>query len=282
MRASIADFDEWSYQREHPLVDMSPALIVEKYAAGTTQSLDTCGAYTSMGYTLLGLLLINVSGSDQWSDYDQNVWRKQFPDIDFGVLGPCRNYTDLSGKQNGYNFLDFSCTAGYSCGNLVARPITVAAFVKDLFEGKLLKKESLQEMMRYRKLGEGCDSGRAWGQGAPYGLGVMGNPVSFTADRLKTRIPGHRGSTYGYVSLAAYDTEAKASISVAAGSMVNGAKLELWKDVHKAFLDRWPLREKDEDLVAERAIASLEDDAELAALQESDELANELVDELVA
>merc|ERR1711988_1483705 len=101
---------------------------MRKGGMDNSHPLDSCGLYSSLSYTLLGLVL-NGQANQAWDEYDQNVWRDLFPKIRFGVHGTCSTYTEVPGDCSEcypHSALDMSCTAGYSCGNLIGPPEEVA------------------------------------------------------------------------------------------------------------------------------------------------------------
>jgi len=245
MRGSIADYDEFGYQHLHPAEDLGPSTSAQMFGTSINGlPLGTCGVYSSMSYVLIGLMLIGIEGV-AWDKYDQNVWKEHFPRIKFSQHGTCGQYTDVDGHcgqcsraNPPVDVLDWSCTNGFTCGNLVGPPEEVSRFVWALFRGKLLKKETVAQMQTYTPLGvQGATRNQTcggWCSGCLYGLGLQApaNSVDVPGQPVEN-FPGHAGQTYGYTSISAFDHWHGAAYvaGVAADEMGAGA---VWKSLRNA------------------------------------------------
>lgn len=205
MRSAIQDYDEVGTQQAHPLRDIGPFESIQTFGQSLQFEPGTCGVYSSMNYVLLGIVLLELSGQQPWDVYNQNVWGESFKDIRFAKRGPCSRYTDVDGQsiELGRNVSNVSCTNGFTCGNLIARPADVAHFLWQLFSGKLLNSSSLAEMTTFQPLGaQGATGGTqctSWCEGCLYGLGVQA--PSDDAIGIWGPVedwPGHSGATYGF------------------------------------------------------------------------------------
>lgn len=240
MRGAIADYDELEYQAQHPSEDIGPGRSTELFGKAVPNlSPGTCGVYSSMSFVILGLILVQESGADEWYSYNQNVWSNLLPDIRFGTRGPCSAYTRIQGHcqdcdTKGLNPRNMSCTGGFSCGNMIARPRDAAAFMYSLFRGKLLKLSTVSNMTEYDALGDpGATNGTkcfSWNQGALYGLGVQA-PAYGTTSNPATATPGHAGVTYGFMSVNAFDRVHDLAISATAANDVR-SPIDIYLDAH--------------------------------------------------
>lgn len=255
MRASFKDYDEIGYQVKHPLHDLGPTETISRFGVGKMHKdwpVGSCGSYSSLGYVLVGLILLGVEGT-AWDVYDQNVWREFFPKIGFGIHGTCASYTDIPGdcdlcRKLGKEAKDMSCSGGFTCGNMIAPTEEVARFVRALFSGELLGPNTTQEMLDFKRLGPEGATGKvkpsvckSFDSGAFYGLGVEG---------WKTpHMPGHEGVTYGFTSMSKYDMSRKASYVAAIATSNKGMDImvaDAWRALHDNLL---PPREVEDLMV---------------------------------
>merc|ERR1712216_1064007 len=134
-----------------------------------------CGAYSSVGYILLGYLLyqelVMPLGEDlSWQDYNQTSVipasvADQFSTTLFMMEGHCSLYTDR-GVVTQYaidrNFdgvfvptSSWSCLNGWTCGNLAISPTEAARFFWMLLHGnssQLLSNTTLRdEMLKFKQ-----------------------------------------------------------------------------------------------------------------------------------
>jgi len=242
MRSGVDDYDAngevYSWQEKNPDDDLSPSRTVKGWGHmynGVKPG--TCGVYSSMGFVLLGMLLMGQSGVLEWDQYDQNVWRHHFPDIEFATRGHCSKYTDVAGKCKickPHGVLDVSCTNGFTCGNMVAYPRDAARFLWMLLNGKLLKRETVQEMLKFQPLGQkGATRGTVCSSfGMNYGLGMQAPADgASTGGEPPEMFPGHAGLTWGYSTINAYDVKRKAVY--AAGIATSDVTAQaVWFDLH--------------------------------------------------
>lgn len=238
MRGNIEDYDEIGYQRKYPTEDLGPADTVKLFGAGKMSEdrpLGSCGVYSSMSYVLLGLVLNGHNGTS-WDEYDQNVWKEYFPNVRFGVRGPCSTYTDVHGECAAclpHTPASMSCTSGYTCGNLIAPVEEVARFAHGVFSGALLGSKTTADMIKGTPLGNpGAWPGvtcRTFDSGDLYGLGVE--------NHRDPRFPGHEGVTYGFTSLTKYDRLLKGAWVAAIATSnegMDGKASSAWRDLYQS------------------------------------------------
>eukprot|EP00756_Hemistasia_phaeocysticola_P001805 Hpha_TRINITY_DN11252_c0_g1::TRINITY_DN11252_c0_g1_i1::g.167383::m.167383 len=195
----------------------------------------TCRAYSSTGYVLLGLLLTEHSGQDDWtkvktSDFFHPAVRARFADkVHFFTDEPLDKWLTVPGlsftwdtstgnwtpgptysvaKQN-------SSIVGFTCANSVTNPTGMAEFYHALLHDQtVLQPSTMKEMLSFEILSEG------WGKGMiAYGLGMMQGSLN-----LRDPVPkgfggwgsylGHGGMVFGFVSQQSYYWGINASISV--------------------------------------------------------------------
>jgi CubicO group peptidase (beta-lactamase class C family) len=74
MRGGLKDYDDNSYAAwtwSHPTADWSPFDILHTLDKTFACPPGSCGVYSSAGYDILGLALVQASGLTHWEDYDQ-------------------------------------------------------------------------------------------------------------------------------------------------------------------------------------------------------------------
>ena len=188
--------------------------------------------YSSINYLLLGLMLQELHSVAAWEDYDQlsivhATRRKLYNETVFPKLGRCRSYpvTHQYAKNTRYppgarhpdepaeavvfyDMLDYSCTNGWTMGNVAASAKDLAMFFRDVYgvptsrHMALLKKESVDEMLRWNNLTNDWTEGYA-ALGVYYGLATFrcGEFASIvvpgTGDPSSAVYYGHPGADWG-------------------------------------------------------------------------------------
>jgi CubicO group peptidase (beta-lactamase class C family) len=242
MRSGLPDYPDKAlefYTVHHPNGDIDPYQMIKTVRGrGLLFQPDQGGAYSSVGYELLGLVLAQHANPDQpsWLSYDQSsvlpLSLRAKSTALFPLRGPCSKYADKGmvhqyapkiekGSFQSYavtGFRDFfsdSCLNGWTCGNIAARPLDIASFFFHLLHkgpentAPIVSKESLAAMLDFKPFtGE-------FAKGLEYGLGLMAlggreNPYSMI---------GHAGEDWGSSApTAIYDEEHHYGIAAAVNS----------------------------------------------------------------
>ena len=180
----------WSRMRE----DLPPAKLLEAYVAHLPLDFKPGSKYqyTNTGYILLGMLIEKVSGQT-YADFLRSRFFEPLglKQIRYGsetelIPGMVPGYTK-GPKPAPYR----STTQTFASGGLVSNADDVARWLQLLYEGKVLKPESLTRMMAPTKLKNG--------QEVAYGFGVGFRTFE------NTRLAGHAGGVPGYKSYAEAD-----------------------------------------------------------------------------
>jgi len=223
MQSGIPDFDtnpdSRSYQYAHPKEDLGPVEEVNFLPAHPRFdcSPGTCGHYSSTNYELLGLILAQQAGVSSWDEYKQASGLPadvlaDMPTTVFPVHGLCSNFTQVHGYGSGYpakDVFDFSCTGGWTCGNVLSNAGDAAVFVRALYgTDRIVSQTTRDEMTSFKPLTKG------FAVGTGYGLGTF--DVSSLIKDFSRDLVGHAGETYGYNSITAYSKKNDFSLSITA------------------------------------------------------------------
>eukprot|EP01062_Namystynia_karyoxenos_P037512 TRINITY_DN272_c0_g1_i2.p1 TRINITY_DN272_c0_g1~~TRINITY_DN272_c0_g1_i2.p1 ORF type:complete len:476 (+),score=160.18 TRINITY_DN272_c0_g1_i2:102-1430(+) len=186
----------------------------------------TCVEYSSTNFVTAGVILLEYSGSDDWttlvtkSFYPEKVQQdlKQLGFFTDQPLSPTLTTTATAGFWNctgGWQ----NCTrgpstwvgpqnssiTGWTCANAVAAPREVALFYWDLLhERSVVSQASLETMLTWHEMGKG------WGAGSfYYGAGLMLSTFNFNGNTSGKFADwgdciGHGGMVYGYISNQGY------------------------------------------------------------------------------
>ena len=221
MRAGLREYDNYQlrvWQNANPNLDFTPIDILH-YIPNKSLRCDpgTCGAYSSIHFTILGFVLARVAGAETWDAYDQSSAFPEYEKLVFPRHGPARTFGDptnpvIHGYQQQNHWIDVyntSALAGWTCGNLITDAPTQAGFFYDLLGNasqSILSPESIDSMLEFQFL----ESSATW-QGE-YGLGVQvlpqGTPESGS-------YYGHGGETYGFETSVGYNKKLDFSLVVA-------------------------------------------------------------------
>jgi CubicO group peptidase (beta-lactamase class C family) len=222
MRAGLNDYDNNKLEMftfAHPNDDVDPYEMLENVNKTFLCEPGTCGAYSSINYELLGLLLAAKSPSSAtWDAYDQmSVLPKrlqaEFNRTLFPLLGQCSKYGSkgmvhqyavdgsryYQGEISWVDIMPFSCLNGWTCGNIAAAPVDLASFYFHLLNGEdeLVNSSLVAEMVNFEPLTTG------WSAGLLYGLGLMSWSGKYgfkTVDASKSYmadVVGHGGEDWG-------------------------------------------------------------------------------------
>lgn len=249
MRAGIPDFDNArsrQYQLSHPQEDMGPVESMSFLFPVKDEDWycdpGTCGVYSSSNYELLGLILAQAAGKQSWDEYTQAEDLPHLPEMTstrFAIRGVCSKYTrvhayssEVSPPVDVYNF---SCTNGWTCGNLISNAGDAAVFVRALLADKdrggarVVSEKTRNEMIKMQKLGK-----KSWAIGLPYGLGLM--DLGFESGREPGAFVGHGGETYGFNAFTGYDKPYDYGISVVANNENATMTVEVLTQASKAVI----------------------------------------------
>lgn len=189
----------WSHIRE----DLPPAKLLDTYVSH--QPLDfepgTKYHYSNSGYILLGMLIEKASGQS----YAEFLAKRFFEPlglkhIRYGsetelIPGLVPGYTK-GPKPSAYR----STSQTFASGGLVSDADDVAHWLQALYEGKVLKPESLARMMASTRLKNGQDLGYGFG----IGFRTLGN----------LRLAGHAGGVPGFKSWAEADPASRTIVVI--------------------------------------------------------------------
>jgi D-alanyl-D-alanine carboxypeptidase len=171
--------------------------------------------YSNSNYALLGAVIEKVSGETWAAFMKAEVFHKlgmadtAADDAHDVVAGRASGYSligGVPGKFRNANFTDMSVP--YAAGALRSTAVDMGRWNAALFGGKLLKPESLNEMLAPGRLRSGAETqtGIAWPGGKAYAppAGYVPGPYAFGLDHhLENgrRIIGHDGSIAGFDSV---------------------------------------------------------------------------------
>jgi serine beta-lactamase-like protein LACTB len=180
----------WNHIRE----DLPPSRLLETYVAH--QGLDfepgTHYRYSNTGYILLGMLIEKASGQSYAEFLEKHFFeplglkRMRYGSEAELIPGLVPGYTK-GPKPSPYR----STSQTFASGGLVSDADDVARWLQALYEGRLLKPESLARMMTSARLKNGQEVG--------YGYGVGFRPLG------SLRLAGHAGGVPGFKSWAEAD-----------------------------------------------------------------------------
>lgn len=245
MKSGIPDFDTASptgrqptdWLREtayaHPNSSFPPETLLNVPWCHTGQLLFTPGVcdkkkygncYTSTNFVLLGFVLANEAGVDDWDLFTQqsilaDVMKDFNPGLKYAVHGPPSNWTAVRGYDTtSYNHNNGSIEvskvsgvfSGWTASDLVGTASDVARLAYDVYAPpyKLVAKRYVDMMYETSNLtGYGLATfnlTRRTGQHGPDGVAM-----------------GHLGATYGYQSIVAYNPAMGFSLAIATNIETN-------------------------------------------------------------
>lgn len=128
-----------------------------------------CGEYSSTNYMLLGMVLAQNAGVQNWGDYDQSSFltpklRMQMRSTIFPLRGRFSEFTDVHGyesfvdsKTNRKRVIDthdHNCNTGWTVSNAMSSGKDMALFLRALLgkDAEVLNSETRQEMLKMRWL----------------------------------------------------------------------------------------------------------------------------------
>lgn len=165
-------------------------------------------SYSNFGYSLLGQIIGKVTGQDQWKMVHSRVLAPLgltdtfFDENERVPPGTARGYADLYGNGTLTDTSDMDAIHPLDAeGGMVSNVYDLYRFLDALFNGNLLKKSSMTEMLTCVKAApdEGLDA---------YGLGLGCTPV----DGKPTY--NHIGLVMGYVCIFYFYPEQKTIVTI--------------------------------------------------------------------
>eukprot|EP00929_Paragymnodinium_shiwhaense_P072655 TRINITY_DN36880_c0_g1_i1.p1 TRINITY_DN36880_c0_g1~~TRINITY_DN36880_c0_g1_i1.p1 ORF type:complete len:537 (-),score=68.16 TRINITY_DN36880_c0_g1_i1:284-1894(-) len=223
MSSGLADYDDKVVQKLS--IDAGRELSPYDYLYMVNKSFafepGSGGAYTSVGYGLLGFVLAATANASTWQEYDQlrgavsEDLLSEFSAV-FAKSGSCEQYKDMAhqytlelqgqGPPIGagitlsyFDIVKGSCLNGWAFGNLIARASDLANFFYFLLATpyRVLPVHRLAEMVHFDPLTTG------FAPGLPYGLGLMYSALK-TVDGRGEAMIGHAGQDYGSAASIAH------------------------------------------------------------------------------
>eukprot|EP00466_Bigelowiella_natans_P009871 jgi/Bigna1/81775/fgenesh1_pg.84_\ len=171
----------------------------------------SCAYYSSIGYMLLGLALVEVHGFESWEDFDQKAiipenLQSRYVDTIFPKGGPCTKYDNISHQYLSYravyskiysynlysDMIQYSCLNGWTCGNIASTGQNLANYWWDLFTLQLVSNASMQAMQEFKPLEN------KWCPSCYYGKGLILSPAPWkmrdpSVDPREVLLIGHAG-----------------------------------------------------------------------------------------
>eukprot|EP01062_Namystynia_karyoxenos_P037511 TRINITY_DN272_c0_g1_i1.p1 TRINITY_DN272_c0_g1~~TRINITY_DN272_c0_g1_i1.p1 ORF type:complete len:443 (+),score=146.98 TRINITY_DN272_c0_g1_i1:95-1423(+) len=246
MRSGIVDYDNTDFdtyvlQIGEGVVDPLQFICYPNYT-GTPFicAPGTCVEYSSTNFVLAGIVLLQHSGSDDWTtlvtkSFYPKQTQRELAGVSFLTDQPLQPMLTTTAFTGGWVCTppgSKNCTrgpaawiapqngsiVGYTCANAVAAPRDVARFFYSLVaERTIVSQKSLDTMQNWRIMDKGWAAGYLY-----YGAGLMLSTVGRTRtpktfDGWGTYI-GHGGEVYGYVSAQGYMWGLNASVSLVMNS----------------------------------------------------------------
>jgi len=194
------------HQSHQFLFDPGATTLVPDGVQGAGQNVSRA-AYSTNGFSLVGLALTGLFDLDNWAQLDQRklAWGDALPADDgtlFPTRGTCSSYADIAHQYTSESanatFVDItnhSCLNSWTGGNIAPRPRDVARFTHAVNTGRLLKLSSLIAMRDFHPLTDGFAAYQL-----AYGLGLeglwSGKGIPFQVCSGGTGF-GHAGLDYG-------------------------------------------------------------------------------------
>lgn len=191
--------------------------------------------YSNTGYILLGIIAEKLTGEsieyllEQWVIQPLQLERTYFPRTNdlrkpfaTGYSRATPDLTDLSDEISEITNLNISIL--WTAGAVISNPLEIQTFMKSLFNGQLLSKESLTEMMCFLEADDPKQS---------YGLGLH----QYTFDDGRQAV-GHQGGLHGYESVTLYYPDCKMSLTVIVNQMPVGVVAmadQLFREITKGI-----------------------------------------------
>jgi len=171
--------------------------------------------YSNSNYALLGAVIEKVSG-ETWGNFMKAEIFDKLGMVDTAaddardiVSGRASGYSLAGGAPGRFRNVDFTdMSVPYAAGALRSTAADMARWTAGLFGGKLLKPESLKEMLAPGRLRNGAETQTAiaWPGGKAFAppTGYVPGPYAFGLDHHSEngrRIIGHDGSVAGFDAL---------------------------------------------------------------------------------
>ncbi|MGB0166082.1 MAG: serine hydrolase domain-containing protein [Luteibaculum sp.] len=214
--SGIADYTRSKNYMDWRLDEHSKESMLAKIRlAGTAFEPGKKGQYSNSNYVLLGYILEDLSGMNFPLLIQRNICERVGLNNTYYAMDatPERNEaTSFTYSTNGWAHVPethFSIPGG--AGGMVSNPLEMCRFISALFNGKLLRESSLQEMLKMEDY---------------FGLGIFEYK---TAGRT---LYGHTGNIDGFQSSVMYDPTTQTAVSICANGVnynLKDATYDLYK-----------------------------------------------------
>lgn len=186
--------------------------------------------YSNTGYILLGLLIEEIEKKPFYNVFDEKIFKPagmsstRFATADPVPDGIVRGYIDIYSNKQVIECTYYSGWDYYTAdGGLISNPYDMNLFMQALFDGKLINKSSLDEMMQWKTPKEVDPAFYP----IQYGLGI------FKIETEKGIAYMHSGDAIGYYANMLYFPADKTSIVYAVNS--NYGKLDQYVSTKEAM-----------------------------------------------
>lgn len=167
-------------------------------------------SYSNTNYIFLGQIIESVTGKPFYEFFESRIFQPLgMAYTQFAALDPVpdriiQGYTDLFSNQKVINSTSYNGWDYFTAdGGLISNPHDLTNFLFELFEGNVIDKPSLQEMLHLvRPSGQDPD-----GFFTEYGLGIFKIETEFGPAYI------HSGDAIGYFATMLYFPEQKTAIS---------------------------------------------------------------------
>ncbi len=191
--------------------------------------------YSNTGYILLGMVIEKICNRPFYKEFEDRFFlpllmnESAFAEEDPVPTDIVRGYVDFFSNMK---LLESTWYSGWDYhtadGGLISNPYNLTLFMKALFDGKLLKPETMAQMLSWQT----PSTQDATSYEIDYGLGI------FRYHTEHGEIYGHSGDAIGYYAIMLYHPESKTAISWAVnGNYGNLDAICSSKDAIKNILD---------------------------------------------
>eukprot|EP00467_Chlorarachnion_reptans_P015528 CAMPEP_0114498560 /NCGR_PEP_ID=MMETSP0109-20121206/6939_1 /TAXON_ID=29199 /ORGANISM="Chlorarachnion reptans, Strain CCCM449" /LENGTH=398 /DNA_ID=CAMNT_0001676049 /DNA_START=253 /DNA_END=1449 /DNA_ORIENTATION=+ len=219
MKAGIQDYNNTAILLETLYakipIDITPIDFINMVDKTLVCPVGSCVYYSSINYMMLGLILVQIHGLNNWEDFNQksiipDALADRYKHVIFPLSGACSKHPNVSHQYWHYSqsysviyeynmFVDLyeeSCLNGWTCGNIAASGESLANFWYDLGSLKLVNNASFQSMVEFQPLVND------WCPGCYYGKGLIlipgeWKPMDPNVPWQETALLGHPGEDWG-------------------------------------------------------------------------------------
>lgn len=159
------------------------------FAPGTPGAWD----YSSTNYVILGMVVEAVTGNTLAQEMRTRIFEPLGLEGTYFVPDEAVEGVYARGYRNASDVTDVSLSFAYATANLVATPSDVALFGEALFGGRLLRPETMDQMLTFLN-----GKGQYGMPSLEYGLGVMRNQLPVGPDARGRERPAGASSVVGH------------------------------------------------------------------------------------